>query len=133
MSQVQTSSRSAAFGFWGVRGLGEAKSGLQRFGSHSGGNVAIIAALLMPASAVAVAAAVVFSGASASRTSMQAALDSAVLAGVTASDLAAEQISTASNAFKSNLSGYALSSLSGIRPTFTVSDKTLAGEASASM
>jgi Flp pilus assembly protein TadG len=133
MSQLQVSLHRAARRVTGLRVLSGAKSGLRQFGQHNGGNVAIMAAILMPASAIAVGAAVVFSGASAGRTSMQAALDSAVLAGVAASDVPAVQISTATNVFNSNLSGYALSSLSGIQPSFTVSDKTLSGQATASM
>src|SRR2546423_1640781 len=123
MSQLQVSLHRPARRVTGVRVLSGAKSALRQFGRHSGGNVAIMAALLMPASAIAVGAAVVFSGASSGRTSMQAALDSAVLAGVGTSDVPAEQISTATNVVNSNLSNYALSSLSAIKPSFTVSDK----------
>src|SRR4051812_18423975 len=109
------------------------KSGLPQFARDTRGNVAIMTAILMPASAVALGSVMVYTGASASRTGMQSALDSAVLAGVTASDLPEVQISTATQVFNSNLKGYALSALSGVQPTFSVDDKTLSGEANASM
>lgn len=109
------------------------KSGLSQFARDTHGNVAILTAIVMPASAIAIGSVMVYTGASASRTGMQSALDSAVLAGVTASDVPEVQISTATQVFNSNLKGYALSALSGVKPSFSVSDKTLSGEASASM
>src|SRR6266851_2357617 len=91
-------SYSCSWGAWD-----RAISLFQRFRSNEEGNIIILGAIILPVAAGCVAAAVAYSNANNSRSSMQAALDSAVLAGVIASSTASEQITAAQNYFPNNV------------------------------
>jgi len=105
---------------------------LHRFNRDESGNVLILAGLMIPVAAVAVGASVSFSTGNATRTSMQMALDSAVLAGAIAMDGAqsSDPIATAQNAFQNNVNKFAQSSASQIAASFTVNGSIISGQAS---
>ena len=104
----------------------------RRFQSDEGGNIAIMAGIMLPVAIAAVGAAISFSTGNATRTSMQMALDSAVLAGVAQLDAtnSANAIDTAQNAFQSNVNKFAQSSASQITASFAADGSVLSGKAS---
>ena len=108
---------------------GNALSLMRRFGSDERGNIAIMAGIMLPVAIGAVGAAVAFSSGSSTRTNMQTALDAAVLAGVTASDVASVQMETAKSVFQSNLQNFALTFAKDISASFAVNGNTLSGQA----
>ena len=105
---------------------------LASFRRHESGNVIIIAGLLIPVAAGAVGAAVSYSSGNATRTSMQAALDSAVLAGAIVMDTtsSSDAIDTAQKAFQSNVNKFAKSLTSNIAATFKIDGAVMSGQAS---
>ena len=102
----------------------------QRFRSDDSGNVMIIGGIAIPVAIAAVGAAVSYSSGNAARTNMQAALDSAVLAGVVVMDSGGDPIATAQNAFQSNVGNFTKSTAANIAASFTLRDVTLSGQAS---
>jgi Flp pilus assembly protein TadG len=104
---------------------------LQRFRRDERGNVMIMGAIFIPVAIAAVGAAVSYSSGNAARTNMQAALDSAVLAGAIAMDSGTDPIATAQNAFQSNVASFTKSTASNIAASFTLSGITISGQASA--
>ena len=125
---------ASAFGPRHFRSLLDgARSLVQGFHANERGNVIILAGILLPVLVGAGGIAVSYSGANSTRTSMQSALDAAVLAGVAASDVSSVQISTAGDVFKSNLNKFALASAKDIAATFTVSNAILYGDATGSV
>ena len=102
-----------------------------RFAADETGNVAMTAGIMLPVLVAAASAAVSYSSGSAARTGMQTALDAAVLAGASASDLSdpAAAIAIARKAFDSNVGGFARSSAKDIVANFKVEGSVLSGEA----
>jgi Flp pilus assembly protein TadG len=103
---------------------------LRRFDTDEGGNVAITAAVVLPILIGAVGMGITYSMGNATRSDMQNALDSSVLAGVIASNAGGDPIGTATTVFQSNLSAWAKSNASGINPSFNWSNNILTGQAS---
>src|SRR5262252_3907997 len=103
---------------------------LRRFEADNGGNVAITSAVVLPLLVGAVGAGVTYSMGNSTRSDMQNALDSSVLAGVIASNSGGDPITTAGTVFQSNLSAWAQSNATGINPTFTWNNSILTGQAS---
>jgi len=105
---------------------------LRAFGRNKDGNVIITAAVALPVIVGAMGVAVSYSTGASTRTKMQTALDSAVLAAAVLPDTvqASERILTAQNVFNDNLSSFARSSTQGIVATFSVNGDTVTGEAS---
>jgi Flp pilus assembly protein TadG len=97
------------------------------------GNVTVMGALIIPAALAAGGAAVDYVRAGNVRTTLQTALDAAVLAGISASDIVSEQIATANDVFKSNIQKFSSNSATEVNATFSVSGVILSGEATASM
>lgn len=97
------------------------------------GNMTVMGALILPAALAAGGATVDYMRASNVRSNLQTALDAAVLAGVSASDTASQQISTANDVFKANIAKFSTTSATDVNATFSVSGVILSGEASASM
>src|SRR5690348_8268298 len=105
------------------------RSQLRAFCSDKGGNIAVIFALASIPIVTGIGAAVDYSRASAIKTSVQAALDAAVLAG--ARDASSGWATIAANVFKSNLSA---KSISYTEPSFSKSGNDLyVGSAGASV
>jgi len=102
-----------------------------RFRRDERGNVMIIGAIFIPVAIAAVGAAVSYSSGNAARANMQAALDSAVLAGAIVIDSGDDPIATAQNAFQSNVASFTKSTASNIAASFTLSGITISGQASA--
>jgi len=102
---------------------------LRRFETDEGGNIAITSAIVLPLLIGAVGAGVTYSMGNSTRSDMQNALDSSVLAGVIASNSGGDPIGTASTVFQSNLSAWAKSNANGINATFTWSNGILTGQA----
>src|SRR5262245_64838933 len=86
------------------------------------GNVLVIAGLALPLLFATVAAAVSYSSGAATRTSLQQALDAAVLGGVSSSDLSdpAPAIALASKMFEDNVGKFARSLAKEISAEFNV-------------
>src|SRR5712691_3754955 len=105
---------------------------LHRFNRDESGNVLILAGLMIPVAVIAVGASVSFSTGNATRSNMQMALDSAVLAGVLQLDTSGSSsaIEAAQNTFQSNLNKFALSSAAQITASFTVNGSIISGQAS---
>ncbi len=97
---------------------------VRRFRSDERGNMAIMAAIVIPAAVAAAGAAMSYSSSSSVRTDAQAALDSAVLAGAilpyTATD--DERIAAAKATFAKNLSSYDRGTTTQIDASFTVAN-----------
>lgn len=106
---------------------------LRRFGSDEGGNILVVTGIALPLLLGAIGTAIAFSVANNTRSNMQTSLDSAVLAGVSVSDVESVQIATAQDFFQGNLKNFALASAKDINASFTVSGATLYGEASGSV
>jgi Flp pilus assembly protein TadG len=106
---------------------------LSRFAVDGRGNVAITAAIAITLLAGVAGGAVAYSSASSTRTNLQTALDSAVLAGVIASENGQDPIATANNVFQSNLNSFAQASTTAINAVFTMNDPVLTGNASGSV
>jgi hypothetical protein len=94
------------------------------------GNITVTAALALPIALSTVGIALSYSVANSTRTSMQVALDAAVLAGVASSDDPSDQIAMANRIFLADLSKSANDSTSGITATFSVDGSILYGQAS---
>jgi Flp pilus assembly protein TadG len=101
----------------------------RRFEADEGGNVAITAAVVLPLLVGAVGMGVTYSMGNSTRSDMQTALDSSVLAGVIASNSGGDPITTAGTVFQSNLSAWAKSNASGIDASYTWSNGILTGQA----
>jgi len=100
----------------------------RRFEVDEGGNVAITAAVVLPLLVGAVGMGVTYSMGNSTRSDMQNALDSSVLAGVIASNSGGDPITTAGTVFQSNLSAWAKSNASGINANFNWSNGILTGQ-----
>jgi len=105
---------------------------LRRFETDEGGNIAITSAIVLPLLIGAVGAGVTYSMGNSTRSDMQNALDSSVLAGVIASNSGGDPMATANTVFQSNLSAWAKSNASGINASFDWSNGILTGNASGS-
>ena len=103
---------------------------LRRFKNDEGGNVAITTAVVLPLVVGAVGMGVTYSMGNSTRSEMQNALDSSVLAGVIASNTGGDPITTAGTVFQSNLSAWAKSNASGINANFDWTKGILTGQAS---
>jgi len=103
-----------------------------RFARDERGHVLVMAGLMLPIAIATVAAAVSYSSGSATRTSMQQALDGAVLAGVSSSDLSdpATAIALATKVFENNVGKFARSLAKEISAEFNVDNGVLYGRAS---
>jgi Flp pilus assembly protein TadG len=125
--------RSAAQYHCSRRPMDKVLSLFQRFQSDESGNVIILGAIILPVAAGAVAAAVAYSSVNATRSSIQASLDSAVLAGVISSDLASAQIIVAQKYFPNNISSYASKGATNITANFTSDGIIITGEGTGSV
>jgi len=104
---------------------------LQRFRRDERGNVIVLGAVLIPVAMMAVGSSISFSTGNATRTNMQAALDSAVLAGALTMDTSQSYaIEAAQNAFQSNLNEFAKASASNIAAAFNIEGEVISGQAS---
>jgi Flp pilus assembly protein TadG len=103
---------------------------LRRFEADNGGNVAITTAVVLPLLVAAAGAGVTYSMGNSTRSDMQNALDSSVLAGVISSNSGGDPIGTATTVFQSNLSVWAKSNASGINASFDWTNGILTGQAS---
>jgi len=99
-----------------------------RFRSDQRGNVVVLCGMLLPVAVATVGVAISFSSGSTTRASMQSALDAAVLAGLSESNVA-DPVATARHVFRSNISGFARGSASEIQATFILDATTLTGQA----
>jgi Flp pilus assembly protein TadG len=106
---------------------------LGRLAADEKGNVVITTAIVFVFMAGAVGAAASYSTASSTRTSMQGALDAAVLAGMVATDTGQDPIATANNVFESNVSRFAQNNASDIKASFTLQADVLSGVATGSV
>ncbi len=106
---------------------------LSRFQQDERGNIAILAAILLPIATAAVGAAVTYAKANSTRTNMQAALDAAVLAGVLASEASDDPIATAQNVFQANIGPFATASSASLSAAFTATTDTVTGTGSGSV
>src|SRR5215813_2738329 len=98
---------------------------LRRFGADNAGNVAITSAVVLPLLVGAAGVGVTYAMGNSTRSDMQNALDSSVLAGVIASNSGGDPITTAGTVFQSNLSAWAKSNASGINADFNWSNGIL--------
>src|SRR5215210_68587 len=103
----------------------------KEFRADQRGGVAITTAILAPLLVGSAGIAVVYSASLNSRTSLQSALDSAVLAGAALIETAASNtaIETAQKTFDNNLSRFAVSSLKGMQTAFSIDGTVLSGKA----
>jgi len=114
-----------------VRRLARAAGGvLRRFETDKNGNVAITTAVVLPLLVGAAGVGVSYAMGNSTRSDMQNALDSSVLAGVIATNSGGDPIGTATTVFQSNLSAWAKSNASGINASFDWTNGTLTGHAS---
>lgn len=106
-------------------------SQLRRWQRDESGNLIITAAILLPVVVGGVGAAITYSNANASRTSLQSALDSAVLSGALALGNGQDAVTAAQNMFNNNINSHATqTNTSQIAATFTVSGTVVNGQAS---
>jgi Flp pilus assembly protein TadG len=105
---------------------------LRRFETDEGGNVAITTAVVLPLLVGGIGMGVTYSMGNSTRSDMQNALDSSVLAGVIASNSGGDPIGTANTVFQSNLSAWAKSNASAINASFNWSNGILTGQATGS-
>lgn len=106
-------------------------SRLRRWQRDESGNLIITAALLLPIVVGGVGVAVAYSSANASRTSLQSALDSAVLSGALTLGTGQDAVTAAQNMFNNNINSHATqTNTSQIAATFTVSGTVVSGQAS---
>jgi len=108
--------------------MSSATAFIHRFKTDASGNIVITFAICLPIILGTVGSAVSYSMGSATRTSMQASLDAAVLAGIIASD----PVETAKKVFDNNVNNFARSSAKEITATFEMSGEVLSGQATAS-
>jgi Flp pilus assembly protein TadG len=114
-----------------LRGLATAAGRvLRRFEADNAGNVAITTAVVLPLLVGAAGVGVSYAMGNSTRSDMQNALDSSVLAGVIASNSGGDPIGTANTVFQSNLSAWAKSNANGINASFDWSNGILTGQAS---
>ena len=103
---------------------------LRRWQRDESGNIMITAAILLPVVAGGVGAAITYSNANASRTSLQSALDSAVLSGALALSTGQDPVTTATNMFNNNVNSHATqTNTNSIAATFSVTGTVVSGQA----
>ena len=102
---------------------------LRRFDAEERGNVALTTAVVLPILVGAIGMGVTYSMGNSTRNDMQNALDSAVLAGVIASNSGGDPITNAGTVFQSNLSAWAKGNASGIDANYTWNNGILTGQA----
>jgi Flp pilus assembly protein TadG len=103
---------------------------LRRWQSDERGNFVITAAILLPVMVGGVGAAVTYSNANASRTSLQSSLDAAVLAGTIALSTGGNAVTVAQNVFNNDVNSHATQTTSNIAAAFSVNGDTVSGKAS---
>src|SRR5579859_2746149 len=102
-------------------------SRLRRWRRDESGNLIITAAILLPVVVGSVGAAIAYSNANASRTSLQSALDAAVLSGAIALGNGQDAVTTAQNVFQNNVNSHAAKTTNQITASFAVSGETVTG------
>ena len=107
-------------------------SQLRRWQRDEKGNVIITAAILLPVVVGSVGAAIAYSNANASRTSLQSSLDAAVLSGAIALGNGQDAVTTAQNVFQNNVNSHATQTTNQITASFTVNGQIVSGQASGS-
>jgi len=105
-------------------------SQLRRWQREEGGNLVITAAILLPVVVGGVGAAITYSNANASRTSLQSSLDAAVLSGAIALGNGGDAVTAAQNVFNNNVNSHAAKTTNQITASFAVSGETVTGQAS---
>ena len=105
-------------------------SRLRRLRRDESGNLIITAAILLPVVVGSVGAAIAYSNANASRTSLQSALDAAVLSGAIALGNGQDAVTTAQNVFQNNVNSHATKTTNQIAAAFTVNGQIVNGQAS---
>jgi len=105
-------------------------SRLRNWRRDESGNLIITAAILLPVVVGGVGAAITYSNANASRTSLQSALDAAVLSGAIALGNGQDPVTAATNVFNNNVNSHAKQTTNQITASFAVSGEIVTGHAS---